>query len=131
MILTDTSVLIDYFRGVKNKSAAKFREVLEQDIPFGITSFIFQELLQGAKTEKEYRLLKKYLSTQRFFQPKDPVNSYAQAAKIYFDCRKRGITIRSSVDCLIAQISIEHNLLLLHNDRDFVLMKELVDLKFY
>jgi len=131
MILTDTSVLIDYFRGVKNKSAEKFRKVLEQDIPFGITSFIFQELLQGAKTEKEYMLLKKYLSGQRFFQPKDPVNSYAQAAKIYFDCRKRGITIRSSIDCLIAQISIEHNLLLLHNDRDFVLMKELIDLKSY
>ena len=131
MILTDTSVLIDYFRGVKNKGVTKFKKVLEHDIPFGITSFIFQELLQGAKTEKEYRLLKKYLSGQRFFQPKDPVNSYAQAAKIYFDCRKRGITIRSSVDCLIAQISIEHNLLLLHNDRDFVLMKELIDLKFY
>ncbi|MBW2342719.1 MAG: PIN domain nuclease [Deltaproteobacteria bacterium] len=131
MILTDTSVLIDYFRGVKNKGVTKFKKVLEHDIPFGITSFIFQELLQGAKTEKEYRLLKKYLSSQRLFQPKDPVDSSAQAARIYFDCRKRGITIRSSVDCLIAQISIEHNLLLLHNGRDFVLMKELIDLKFY
>jgi predicted nucleic acid-binding protein len=50
MILVDTSVLIDFFKGQKNDSSQKFELVLRQDIPFGINSFIFQEVLQGAKS---------------------------------------------------------------------------------
>jgi len=42
-----------------------------------------------------------------------------EAARIYGACRAAGVTIRSSVDCLIARIAIEHDLALLHDDRDF------------
>ena len=45
--------------------------------------------------------------------------SYSKAANIYFQCRKKGVTVRSSIDCLIVQIAIEHGLKLLHNDKDF------------
>jgi len=41
------------------------------------------------------------------------------AAKLYFDLRKKGVNIRKSTDCLIAQIAIENNVLLVHNDTDF------------
>ena len=67
MILVDTSVLIDFFKGLKNSAANKFRTILIQKIPFGINSFIYQEVLQGAKTEEEYDTLKTYLISQRFF----------------------------------------------------------------
>ena len=67
MILVDTSVLIDFLRGIDNKSTGKFKKVLTQKIPFGITSVIFQEILQGAKSEQEYSTLKTYLETQHFF----------------------------------------------------------------
>jgi predicted nucleic acid-binding protein len=131
MILVDTSVLIDFFKGQKNNSCQKFELILTQDIPFGINSFIFQEVLQGAKSDKEYRRLKKYLETQRFYHLNDPVDSFAKAARIYFDCQKKGITIRSTIDCLIAQTALEHDLFLLHNDNDFTVMATVIGLKIY
>jgi len=54
MILVDTSVLIDFFKGIENKPTRKFKKILTQKIPFGINSFIYQEVLQGAKSEQEY-----------------------------------------------------------------------------
>jgi hypothetical protein len=131
MILVDTSVLIGFFKGSLTEENQKFEDVLKQRIPFGINSLIMQEILQGASSEKEFELLKKYLSTQRFYHPKDPVESYINAGKIYMECRKQGITIRSTIDCLIAQTAIEYDLLLLHRDNDFRAMSKVVQLKFY
>ena len=131
MILVDTSVLIDFLKGAENKSTRKFKTVLQQKIPYGINSFIYQEVLQGAKSEKEYDLIKKNLGTQRFYYLKDPIDSFASAAGIYFDCRREGVTVRSSIDCIIAQTAIENNLFLLHNDKDFDIMRKVISLKFY
>lgn len=63
------------------------------------------------------RLFGLILSVENQQQPL--VDSYSQAANIYFTCRRKGITVRSTVDCVIAQIAIEHELILLHNDKDF------------
>lgn len=131
MILVDTSVLIDFFKGVNNDPSLCLQKIIKQQIPFGITSAIYQELLQGAKNKKEYKLLDEYLSCQRFFHPVDPVASYGKAAMIYFLCRKKGVTVRSTIDCLIAQISIEQDLMLLHNDKDFVNISSIINLKLY
>ena len=106
--------------------------MLEVGLPFGITAFIYQELLQGAASDQEYEMMKRFLSTQRFYHPLDPVDSFADAARIYFDCRCKGITIRSTIDCLIAQIALEHDLLLLHNDKDFLSIQTVFpELRFY
>jgi predicted nucleic acid-binding protein len=131
MILVDTSVFIHFFKGVDSDGSRKFRMVMERGIPFGINSLIFQEVLQGAGSEKEYLILKQYLETQRFYHLNDPIDSFARAAKIYFDCRKKGITIRSTIDCLIAQTALENDLLLLHEDNDFYLLARVIPLKFY
>jgi predicted nucleic acid-binding protein len=131
MILVDTSVLIDFFKGVKNEPVRCFSDIVKKQIPFGITSVIFQEILQGAKNEKEFELLNEYLSYQQFYHPEDAVASYEKAARIYFSCRKKGITVRSTIDCLIAQIALEHDLFLLHNDRDFEFMAPVIGLKLY
>ena len=71
------------------------------------------------------------LGCQRFFNPKDEVASYEQAANIYFLCRKKGVPIRSTIDCLIAQTAIERDLYLLHNDKDFDRISSVTDLKIY
>ncbi len=131
MILVDTSVLIDFFKGNSNTAVQLFRKVIQQEIPFGISSIIYQEILQGAKTEHEYKILKDYLGSQHFFNPENERNSYSDAASIYFKCRKNGITIRSTIDCLIAQVAIECDLYLLHNDKDFSRMSDIVDLKIF
>lgn len=119
MILVDTSVLIDYLKGVENKSTKMFHQILEKGIPFGINHVIYMEVLQGAKTEKDYTALKKYLDTQTFYDLKKGKESYANAAKMYFKLRQKGVTVKSTMDCLIAQVAIENDLFLLHNDQDF------------
>lgn len=122
MYLVDTSVWLDFFRNRSTQAAAQFEEVLEQNLPFGIASVIYQEVLQGADSPRDFSKLQNYLSTQKFYHPLDPILSYEQAADLYFNCRQQGITIRGTIDCLIAQIAIEHKLRLLHNDRDFTQM---------
>jgi predicted nucleic acid-binding protein len=131
MILVDSSVLIAFLKGSATAGARKFREILDHQIPFGIPAIVYQEVLQGARSEKEYKLIRGYLGSQRFFHPKDPVDSYAKAAKIYFDCRRKGVSVRSTIDCLIAQIAMEHDLLLLHEDRDYEAMSAVAPLRFY
>ena len=119
MILVDTSVLIDYFKGKNNSGTEKFQYIQDQKIKFGITNLIYLELLQGSKDEEEYKMLKEYLETQKFYDIKNAKRSYEEASKIYMKCRKNGYTIRSTIDLIICQITIENELFLLHNDKDF------------
>lgn len=126
MFLVDTSVWIGYLRGAQTEAVRKLEEIQSRDYPFGITSLICQEILQGADSEMSFTRFQRYLQTQIFYHPTDPVGTYLEAARIYARCRWAGITIRSTVDCLIAQIAIEHGLLLLHDDRDFDHMARVV-----
>lgn len=82
MVLVDTSVLIDYLKGNDNPAVHKFQSILDRGIPYGINSFIYQELLQGVKSEKGFYELKEYLDTQRFYGLKHPRSSFAEAALI-------------------------------------------------
>ncbi|MCP4578959.1 MAG: PIN domain nuclease [Deltaproteobacteria bacterium] len=88
-------------------------------------------MLSCTKTKRGYNLLKKYLSYQRFFHPQDPVKTYEDTARIYFYLRKKGVTIRSTIDCLPAQIALEQDLLLRHNDKDFDAMAPIFKLHLY
>ena len=124
--LIDTSVWIDYFRNKNTSPVKKFLSILEQGSPFAINGIIYQEILQGAETETDFLLLKKYLATLRFVHPKDPILSYESAATIFYSCRRQGVTIRSTIDCLIAQFAIEHDLVLLHHDKDYVRIKSVI-----
>jgi predicted nucleic acid-binding protein len=109
-----------------------FNGIVECNIPYGITGQICQEVLQGGRTEGDYAQLKRYMETLTFYAPKDERDSFAEAARVYFDCRRKGITVRSSVDCLIAQIAREHGLRLLHNDKDLDNIKKVIpELQFY
>ncbi|OHD65242.1 MAG: twitching motility protein PilT [Spirochaetes bacterium RBG_13_51_14] len=132
MILVDTSVLIDYFRGSSNLSTERFNKIRTRDIPFGINNYIYQELLQGAASERDFESLRGYLSTQRFYDLKHGRASHESAARLYFRCRKKGLTVRSTVDFIIIQTAIENNLMLLHNDSDFnAIAKIIKELKIY
>ena len=119
MVLVDTSVWVDYLRGTSTPSVEKFQRILDESRPFGITSLIYQEILQGTDSDVSFARLDAYLQSQRFYHSEDPLTTYAEAARIYFRCRHKGVTIRSTIDGLVAQIAIENDLLLLHSDRDF------------
>jgi predicted nucleic acid-binding protein len=132
VILVDTSVLIDYLKGVSNSGVAKFEAILSKKIPWGITSFIYQEILQGAASEKEFLVLKEYLDTQTFYELQGGRESFAAAAKIYCRCRRNGITVNGTIVLLIVQTALENGLALLHHDRDYTHLKKIVaDLMIY
>lgn len=119
MILVDTSVFINFFKGIENEKVDKLTKIISERIPFGICNIIYMELLQGARTEKEYMLLQEYLATQRFYDIKHGKESYEKAAMNYFLCRRNGITVRSGVDMIIVQTALENGLFLLHDDPDY------------
>ena len=132
MILVDTSVLIGFFKGLKSASCEKLNYVIDNDIPYGICNYVYQELLQGSKNEKEYKLLKEYLNSLPFYELRYGKQSFENAAAMYMNCRKKGITVRSTLDLLIAEIAIENNLYLLHDDNDFEgISKAYENLKIY
>ena len=132
MILVDSSILINYLKGTENKQTILFDKILDNNIPYGISDYTYQELLQGSKTTQEFEKLKEYLETLTFYHLQLGKESFEKAAFLFFQCRKSGITIRSSIDLLIAEISIENNLLLLHNDKDFENMSKVIpELKIY
>jgi predicted nucleic acid-binding protein len=132
MILVDTSVLIDYLRGTENQVVAAFDRILEQHMPYGINEFIYLEILQGARTEKEYRKLQEYFATIPFYSLGRGKESFEQAAYLNFACRRSGVMVRSTIDLLVVQTAIENNLFLLHNDSDFTNMaKAIKELKIF
>jgi predicted nucleic acid-binding protein len=131
MVLVDTSILIDFLRGADNAAVGRFQYILDNTIPFGISPLTYLEVLQGTRTDKDYATVKSYLETHRFFGLLDEKESYAAAARIYFDCRRKGITINSTVDCMIAQTAIENDLTLLHNDADYDRIRKVAPLKIY
>jgi len=84
MILVDTSVFIDFLSEKNNSATDKLHTIIDLNIPFGITSQIYQELLQGTASQKDFDVLKKYLNTFNFYAAKDEKRSYEEAARIYF-----------------------------------------------
>ena len=129
MIVVDTSVLVDLFRGRATAATERLQELERTGTPFAVPAICCQELLQGAKDEREWKLLHSYLETQDLLLPSDPWSSHVEAARIFFDCRQRGVTIRSSVDCLIAQLVLEVDGTLLHDDEDSERMKSVRPLR--
>ncbi|QOC23751.1 PIN domain nuclease [Wenzhouxiangella sp. AB-CW3] len=126
MILVDTSVWIDYLRGQDTAATRLLESLLGDDLPVAITGVIYQEILQGADSPESFQRLTEYFGTQRFLHPQDPVLSHNRAADLYLQCRRAGLTIRSTIDCLIAQIAIEHNARLLQDDRDFLHLQRVI-----
>lgn len=118
MILVDTSVWIDYFNGNKNKYTDTLDDALVDGI-VAIGDLIFMEILQGFRNDKDYNLAKKTLSTLDQYE----MFGYGIAVTCvdnYRTLRKNGITIRRTVDVIIATFCIENQLPLLFSDKDFI-----------
>ncbi len=116
MILVDTSVWIDVLRDRQGDVVESFRKKTYGEI-LVLSRFSQLELLQGAKSGDEWKLLEHYLSTQFYLEATE--KTWSDAARIFFELRRKGITVRSSIDCCIAQVALEHDVFLLHKDADF------------
>lgn len=119
MIFVDTSVLVDFLAGRWTGPATRLRDLEREGTPFAIPMVCCQEVLQGARDEAQWRKLAAVLGTQTVATSSEPWTTHLAAARIYFECRRLGLTIRSSVDCWIAQLVLEEDGFLLHDDQDF------------
>ncbi len=128
MILVDTSVWIDFLNGAHSKERHALHRLIEEEEDISITEMILTEILQGIKEDKDFKRVKDYLLELPIHRPKG-TETYLKAAGIYRDCRKRGKTVRKTVDCIIAAICMENNLTLLHKDSDFELIRACTRLK--
>jgi predicted nucleic acid-binding protein len=116
MLLIDTSIWISVFRD-RSGQVRQQLETLINNREVLITHFTQLELLQGSLNEQEWTLLSIYLETQDYVEL--TTHAWQAAARIYYDLRRQGLTVRSPIDCCIAQAALENDLLLIHNDRDF------------
>jgi predicted nucleic acid-binding protein len=127
MYLVDTSVLIDVLNRRKNDKTLLFDHLEEQKAPYGITPYTYFELIQGIRSDSAVEEVAAYLAPiRRYWLPQTDA-TYQAAADIYRCCRKAGITPRSSIDILIVQTALHHDLYLLHNDSDFDHIKSVID----
>jgi predicted nucleic acid-binding protein len=117
-LLFDTSVWIDFFSGIDTNQTILLTKYLENDLPVFICPVILQEVLQGVGNDKDYHKIKNSLLELNILN-EDPLEAAIGAADIYRKLRKKGLTIRKSNDCLIAWFSIKNSLEIVHNDRDF------------
>jgi len=127
IILVDTSVWINFFKA-KETEASLFLKNNTRNIIIATCPVIVQEILQGVVHDSEFKTINSYLNTLT----KLSGDHYAlahDAAKLYRDLRKKGITVRKPNDCLIAMYAIKNGIALLNDDRDFKLIAEHTSLK--
>jgi predicted nucleic acid-binding protein len=127
MILVDTSVWIDIFSGRNTAHVAMLESLMENREDICLYGVILTEILKGIRNDKEYKKTESVLSDLIFL----PMNyeTFLLSSNICRTLRVKGITIRNSVDCMIAAVCIENNVHLLHNDRDFDLITQYFDLR--
>ena len=117
MVLVDTTVWIDFFGGRPEPHVAALEELIENDEDLCLCGVILSEVLQGIRSDADYRKTKDLLDALILLPMEQ--ETFVRAAGLYRSLRKKGITIRKPVDCMIAAVALEHNVPLLHNDRDF------------
>ncbi|MBI2910128.1 MAG: PIN domain nuclease [Chloroflexi bacterium] len=128
MILADTSVWIDFLRGVDSTERRTLHRLIDEEEDVSITEIVLAEVLQGIREDKDFRKVKDYLLEFPLQRP-EGTETYLAAAQVYRNCRKKGKTLRRTVDCIIAAICMEKDLVLLHKDSDFDIIEVCAGLK--
>jgi predicted nucleic acid-binding protein len=127
-LIVDTSVWIDFFNGVLNRHSNYLGEAIESDKPIFLHSIILMEILQGFRSDRDHATVKEILLAYNFVM-EDTVPDAIGASDLYRSLKKKGATIRKSLDCLIAYAAIKNGLPLLHRDRDFDIIAKYTKLK--
>jgi predicted nucleic acid-binding protein len=127
MVLVDTSVWIDYFRGKETQQVSMLDNLLDKDRII-IGDLIITELLQGFRYKRELAAISEVVELLEY---RDLVGrKIAEKSAEYFRyLRKKGITVRKTIDVIIGTFCIENGIYLLHDDRDFTPMEKYLELK--
>jgi predicted nucleic acid-binding protein len=119
VLVVDSSVWIDYFRGAVDARTDELNRLLTtSEVRIVVPDLVFYEVLRGFRLDREHRRARGLLEIFGV-EPTGGADLALHAAEHYRALRAMGRTIRNSVDVLIASHCIEHDYILLHNDRDY------------
>ena len=130
MILVDTSVWIEFLEGRGSAYDHRLAELIRADAPIVLTEVIYCEVLQGIRDDTVYANVRESLQAFPMLFL-DGLRSVDHAATLYRTCRRKGYTIRSTLDCLIAAVCLEAGAELFHHDRDFDVLAKVAHLQVY
>jgi predicted nucleic acid-binding protein len=116
-LLVDSTVWIDFLGGRKTAQTEKLEQCIQNRDDLCCCGFVLAEVLQGVREEKEYVATKQQFENLIYLE--DDRSTFDLGATIYRELRRKGITIRNSVDCLIAATVIQHRVNFLENDLDY------------
>ena len=127
MILVDTSVWIDFFNGIRSDRTDRLADLLKNE-PVLLGDLIYCEVLQGFRFDRDMETAQRLLRNLQRVRLVD-FEIAEDAAANFRHLRRQGVTIRKTVDMLIATWCISNNVVLLHNDRDFSMIAQHLPLK--
>ncbi len=122
-VLVDTSVWVDFFNGYASAEAQRLARLIEDEDDIATCGVVVAEFLQGLRNQDDVASLESHFRDMRWLEPAGP-ETYVAAAALFRGLRRQGVTIRSTIDCLIARLAEEHEAFVLAKDRDLRLILE-------
>lgn len=113
----DTSVWVDFFNGYRSPQSIALATFLDQGDEVATCGVVLAEFFQGLRSARSVRELSPYFREMACLAPSEP-ETYFRAAELFRGLRARGVTVRSTIDCLIVCLAAQHGYLLLAKDRD-------------
>ena len=130
MIVVDTTVWIDFFNGAHSPEHLHLQDLIRQDRSLALTDLIFCEILQGIRDDTVYARTRRILLAYPILRM-DTLSVFEQSANIYRTCRRKGVTVRKKVDCLIAAVCLTNQVELFHKDADFTGIARVIPLRIH
>ena len=122
-VLVDTSVWVDFFNGHPSKQAETLAHLIREEADLVTCGLVVSEVLQGLRQTKSVSTIEHHFREMDWLTPIEP-DTYIEAADLFRRLRSRGVTVRSTVDCVIASLAAHHDALILAKDRDLTLLVE-------
>jgi len=116
-VLVDSSVWVDFFNDYPSRSAGEVQRLLRSEHELCVLGVVALEVAQGLKHERRRRRVLDLLRQLTLLDP-DGIDTYLRAAELHRELQARGVTIRSSIDCLVVAAAEAHGCRLLFRDRD-------------
>jgi len=127
-VIVDTSAWVEYLRATGSPVHQTLRQAIESDAPLATPAPVVMELLAGCGTEEAAGAVQRMLARFEILEV-EGLSDFEDAARIQRTCRRRGETVRSMVDCLIAAVALRERRELLALDRDFQVIARHVGLQ--
>ena len=128
MIVVDTSVWIDFFRDTGTWQVEHLAQLIADDEPVALTDIVLTEILQGLPSDREARRVERRLLAFDVLRL-EGLDDSRRAASLHRQARAKGVTIRRTLDCLIASVCVRDGATVLHSDAAFDHLATCTDLR--